>query len=714
MLDDGRRVGRVKFERLRELHCSQDTATGATLLCQVIIPQKQAICAGGSDGSLHVWTGKRTTSHRFTDHIGPIKCLIAVTRAEDASHSPLLATGSADRTIRVWDPWVREQEKACIQTIRGHEGSITALASHRRLLFSCSTDATVKIWQMDDGRELLMYPWYSLHETIADSKCWLSAIATHFVGESGELYVADTEATLSVYQLTVRGHQVTVRRDRQHQRLHALGITHILAVQHENILVTSAHDLSARVLNCQTGQPMVTVNNPRGVRFSGLAWSSSSRELFLSDQTGAVYTWSMMDEALLQKHRLSSGTGDEVAISSLACDGDNLHLTAGSRVSHYLIIRDSTFEEIPGHAGPVVALQAPSDVKAGERQLMYSASHDNTIRAWDTYDMACINTFVEKQSEISCLLLAHVNGSLFSGHDDGSIRLVNMDAGSALTMKHHTNTVCCMDVALRGKSELLLSGGFDGCIAVWDITKKRYAVPQIDAVFVAHAPFEVLTLKADQARATFISGGNDHQIRVWALENYELLHTLAGHSDAVTCLELDGNFLLSGSDDGSVRVWDLHANTVCAVRVGPPLQGESNVRRFAGAGTEIFGRPRAGSGWPAGYSGNWLPHHLRRGHRSAHLAIRRRPAPQRVGTGGCDPLHVLAPDPATGRVRHGQPPHRPAARRRRGRRFSAPRPGTPAVVHFSGGNITVSCIVADLHLECPLIEVKVEAVAHSS
>ena len=39
----------------------------------------------------------------------------------------------------------------------------------------------------------------------------------------------------------------------------------------------------------------------------------------------------------------------------------------------------------------------------------------------------------------------------------------------------------------------------------------------------------------------------------------EQLARLEGHAEAVTCLALDGNFLLSGAEDGVVRVWDLHS-----------------------------------------------------------------------------------------------------------------------------------------------------------
>ncbi len=45
-------------------------------------------------------------------------------------------------------------------------------------------------------------------------------------------------------------------------------------------------------------------------------------------------------------------------------------------------------------------------------------------------------------------------------------------------------------------------------------------------------------------------------VRAFLLFRYELLGIHEGHTEAVTCLALDANFLFSGSEDFSVKVWD--------------------------------------------------------------------------------------------------------------------------------------------------------------
>lgn len=61
----------------------------------------------------------------------------------------------------------------------------------------------------------------------------------------------------------------------------------------------------------------------------------------------------------------------------------------------------------------------------------------------------------------------------------------------------------------------------------------------------------------DEQKRVFLTGGNDSIIRIWNVFSYQMESTLQGHEDSVTCMALDANFLFSGSDDKTIRVWNL-------------------------------------------------------------------------------------------------------------------------------------------------------------
>jgi WD40 repeat protein len=63
-----------------------------------------------------------------------------------------LASGSSDKTIRIWN--LRTQET--IQVLRGHESAVTGLSSiSSRLLASASADHTIKVWDLETGSAIL-------------------------------------------------------------------------------------------------------------------------------------------------------------------------------------------------------------------------------------------------------------------------------------------------------------------------------------------------------------------------------------------------------------------------------------------------------------------------------------------------------------------------------------------------------------------------------
>ena len=58
---------------------------------------------------------------------------------------------------------------------------------------------------------------------------------------------------------------------------------------------------------------------------------------------------------------------------------------------------------------------------------------------------------------------------------------------------------------------------------------------------------------------TIVSGSDDHTIKVWNLDTGELLHTLEGHSDSVNSVAIspNGRTIVSGSKDETVKVWQV-------------------------------------------------------------------------------------------------------------------------------------------------------------
>jgi WD40 repeat protein len=85
----------------------------------------------------------RKFNHYAGIHKGEVKCLLN----EKIFNQIFVISGSADRTIKIWD--IDPKSKDIIQTLTGHSGTILCLAYSKKTdtIFSGSTDKTLKIWK---------------------------------------------------------------------------------------------------------------------------------------------------------------------------------------------------------------------------------------------------------------------------------------------------------------------------------------------------------------------------------------------------------------------------------------------------------------------------------------------------------------------------------------------------------------------------------------
>jgi len=81
-----------------------------------------------------------------------------------------------------------------------------------------------------------------------------------------------------------------------------------------------------------------------------------------------------------------------------------------------------------------------------------------------------------------------------------------------------------------------------------------------------------------------VSCSVDGSVKVWSLATFECLHTIYGHRDVVSCVDLSLRWLVSGSHDHTLRLYDCsssgfslssvltgHSGHVTQVRLPPSL-----------------------------------------------------------------------------------------------------------------------------------------------
>eukprot|EP00929_Paragymnodinium_shiwhaense_P066784 TRINITY_DN33548_c0_g1_i1.p1 TRINITY_DN33548_c0_g1~~TRINITY_DN33548_c0_g1_i1.p1 ORF type:complete len:404 (+),score=19.98 TRINITY_DN33548_c0_g1_i1:72-1283(+) len=140
---------------------------------------------------------------------------------------------------------------------------------------------------------------------------------------------------------------------------------------------------------------------------------------------------------------------------------------------------------------------------------------------------------------------------VLSGGNDNTMRLWDIEKREAVRSYSHSGWVTCL--AVDWVSERAVTGSEDTNLRFFDLERGEAI-----SILRGHM-YTVLCLVADWQQQRVLSGSADTRLILWCLTKGELLRTFSGHSDWVCCLDVDWqrDRAVSGGHDGQLRLWDL-------------------------------------------------------------------------------------------------------------------------------------------------------------
>lgn len=571
----------------------------------------QLLATGGSDGVVQIWVVSKLNVKKctmpcaqtltgFGGTVTALRYLCAGPGAQEEklqNSSCAFVTTSTDHTLKLWELSPLAQRATGLNKPLPQFECTRQLAQVAEGWFTCIDFAPVTTslhtehhLYVGDSQGILHVVTGAIVTTAETTQ---NAPRRSQSGSQGNIEEANLD-TVGNQSQRGNGNKIEVRQF----GIHSLGIFQIRFLKDHAFLATLSHDAKCRVFDCLRCATFATFANKRSCKYTSLGCTGKA-EIYLGDESGYFELWNIRSETCLFAHRLGSSIPNVPASFHgpvISTGPSKALLNLSSLLCEVEVIQDLSFQEYHEHEDRVISIccfPGTSGVtnegsQAKKAAAILTASYDNTIKSWDWYSMKPLFTLRERQSEISCMSYVPEIHTLLTGGEDGSVRYWNVGTGATTKFRHHNNLVSAMHVVWRSANALLLTADYDGVVGVWSITKKESVSVRLDCIFKAHegvvspifgslSDTEILAIRYCEGRPrrfsgtgfhglpkteqpVFFTAGNDAIVRIWHLVNCTVISELKGHTAAVTCLEVSTSKerkLCSGSEDASVRVWDI-------------------------------------------------------------------------------------------------------------------------------------------------------------
>uniref|UniRef100_A0A8C3PDA2 Striatin n=1 Tax=Chrysemys picta bellii TaxID=8478 RepID=A0A8C3PDA2_CHRPI len=249
----------------------------------------------------------------------------------------------------------------------------------------------------------------------------------------------------------------------------------------------------------------------------------------------------------------------------------NLQKTAPAKKSASLDVEPIyTFR---AHSGPVLCV-----VMSSNGEQCYSGGTDGLIQAWnttnpnidpyDSYDPSVLRgAFVGHTDAVWGLVYSGAHQRLLSCSSDGTVRLWKAsEIAPALNIFNDNQEMgipSSVDLVSSDPSHMVASFN-SGHTCIFNMeTRQRILTLESNIDTTANSSCQINRVVSHPTLPISITAHEDRHIKFYDNNTGKLIHAMVAHLDAVTSLAVDPNglYLMSGSHDCSIRLWNLESKT---------------------------------------------------------------------------------------------------------------------------------------------------------
>lgn len=506
-------------------------------------PDRKTLASGSYDNTVIVWdiaTGQpRTILTGHTDSV------LSVAYGPDGK---TLASGSSDGTVILWDTATGEK----LKLFEGHRGLVNSVSysPNGKTLASGTSDGTVILWDILSGKKITTFKENGSEVFCVSFSPDGKLLAASSYDETITLWNIETEKAIA----TLKGHTDEVK---------CLSFS-----PDSKILASGSYDKTLILWDVATSQPKTAIGGHKnGV--SCVAISPDGKILASGSDDETVILWDIVTGKI---NSILKGHTTKINSLSFSPDGKTLASGAGARVMIWDVMTGKR----------EMTLRAPDrvrDIAISPDGKILAVCSGASVILWGADTGKKISIFMEKMGYVDCLAfspdgktLAYVSKDIssFERKDFGVIvrDVVTGQVKDSLKDDSEYNSI-----AFLPDNSLAISSY--GMVKIWfrGFTRRIITLKAHANRLVPLGIYDIISwdeASDEQINNAFghvcvrpdgkiLASGLKDMVILWDVRTGEEIATLKTHAGYVSqiCFSPDGNFLYSGSSDGTVTLWNV-------------------------------------------------------------------------------------------------------------------------------------------------------------